>query len=57
VAENARNQGLGEHLMRLLCQIGLHWQLEKVMLTVFKGKSHAFFSKKKKKCILTDFFS
>ncbi|GAA5803033.1 hypothetical protein HPULCUR_008508 [Helicostylum pulchrum] len=36
--ETARNKGLGEFLMGLLYQIGKHWKLDKVMLTVFKGK-------------------
>ena len=33
----ARNQGIGEFLLQLLCHIGHHWNMEKVMLTVFKG--------------------
>ncbi|KAI8381307.1 acyl-CoA N-acyltransferase [Radiomyces spectabilis] len=44
----ARNQGLGEYLMQLLVDIGHHWGMEKVMLTVFKANKSAirFYTKK-----------
>lgn len=38
LTESARNNGLGEYLMGLLSHIGSYWQMDKVMLTVFKGK-------------------
>lgn len=38
ITESARSIGLGEYLMELLSQIGTHWKMDKVMLTVFKGK-------------------
>jgi hypothetical protein len=38
LTESARNNGLGEYLMGLLSQIGSYWKMDKVMLTVFKGK-------------------
>ncbi|KAI8096303.1 uncharacterized protein BX664DRAFT_363816 [Halteromyces radiatus] len=41
LSEDARNQGLGEYLMDLLFQIGHHWKMEKVMLTVFKKNKGA----------------
>ncbi|KAJ2963967.1 hypothetical protein NQZ79_g1047 [Umbelopsis isabellina] len=34
--ESARGKGLGEYLMKLLEEIGNRWEMEKVMLTVFK---------------------
>ncbi|CAO3641936.1 unnamed protein product [Cunninghamella blakesleeana] len=40
--EKARNQGLGEYLMKLLMDIGSYWKLEKAMLTVFKSNKGAF---------------
>ncbi|ORZ14807.1 hypothetical protein BCR42DRAFT_58534 [Absidia repens] len=48
LVEAARNQGLGEYLMGLLFQIGHHWKMEKVMLTVFKDNKGAmrFYTKK-----------
>ncbi|CAO3590980.1 unnamed protein product [Absidia cylindrospora] len=48
LVEAARNQGLGEYLMWLLFQIGHHWKMEKVMLTVFKDNKGAmrFYTKK-----------
>lgn len=36
--ESARSQGLGEFFMSLLDKIGSYWKMDKVMLTVFKGK-------------------
>lgn len=38
LTESARRKGLGEFLMKLLEQIGSHWKMDKVMLTVFKCK-------------------
>lgn len=38
----ARGQGLGEFLMNLLSQIGTYWEMDKVMLTVFKANKGAF---------------
>jgi hypothetical protein len=38
IDDSARGKGLGEHMMRLLEKIGMHWKMEKVMLTVFKGE-------------------
>lgn len=32
-----RGKGLGTYLMKLLEDIGRHWHMEKVMLTVFRG--------------------
>ncbi|KAG0168003.1 N-alpha-acetyltransferase 40 [Apophysomyces sp. BC1034] len=42
LVDNARNRGLGEYLMSLLYQIGSHWKMDKVMLTVFKANEGAF---------------
>lgn len=39
----ARGQGLGEFLMNLLSQIGTYWEMDKVMLTVFKGELVSLF--------------
>ncbi|ORY94828.1 hypothetical protein BCR43DRAFT_494655 [Syncephalastrum racemosum] len=41
IAPAARNQGIGEFLLQLLCHIGHHWNMEKVMLTVFKANERA----------------
>lgn len=38
LTDSARRKGLGEFLMKLLEQIGNHWKMDKVMLTVFKCK-------------------
>lgn len=40
--ESARGKGLGEYLMKLLEEIGKRWQMDKVMLTVFKANKGAF---------------
>lgn len=42
LTESARRKGLGEFLMKLLEQIGSHWKMDKVMLTVFKSNKGAF---------------
>ncbi|GAB5588400.1 hypothetical protein Unana1_03300 [Umbelopsis nana] len=48
IDDSARGKGLGEHMMRLLEEIGMHWKMEKVMLTVFKAntKAYKFYTKK-----------
>ncbi|KAI8990192.1 hypothetical protein BDB01DRAFT_841961 [Pilobolus umbonatus] len=42
LAEESRNRGLGEYLMNLLYKIGCYWNMDKVMLTVFKANKKAF---------------
>ncbi|RCI04334.1 N-alpha-acetyltransferase 40 [Rhizopus stolonifer] len=42
IEPHAQNQGLGGYLMNLLYQIGCHWKMDKVMLTVFKANQGAF---------------
>ncbi|KAL1919360.1 uncharacterized protein VTP21DRAFT_2053 [Calcarisporiella thermophila] len=42
VIPEATNKGLGEHMMRLMENIGRHWGMEKSMLTVFKANERAF---------------
>ncbi|KAH8554935.1 hypothetical protein BGW37DRAFT_511969 [Umbelopsis sp. PMI_123] len=48
IDESARGRGLGEYLINLLEDIGKHWKMEKVMLTVFKVNTGAlrFYIKK-----------
>ncbi|KAL0095677.1 hypothetical protein F4703DRAFT_1826134 [Phycomyces blakesleeanus] len=42
LVESARNYGLGEYFMKLLAEIGNHWKMDKMMLTVFKSNKGAF---------------
>ncbi|KAI9312343.1 hypothetical protein BX666DRAFT_2020928 [Dichotomocladium elegans] len=39
---DARGHGIGEFLMNLLGEIGAYWEMDKVMLTVFKANKGAF---------------
>jgi hypothetical protein len=37
VAQSKRRGGIGKTLMQCLCDIAREWDMQKVMLTVFKG--------------------
>jgi len=36
--QGARRGGIGKTLMQCLCNIAREWNMQKVMLTVFKGE-------------------
>lgn len=43
VSQSAQRGGMGKTLMRCLCDIACRWNIQKVMLTVFKGENVSTF--------------